>query len=124
MIHISPPDREKVKTWVQSVFYCILCPYIKFRKKRERDRFKLRLVQLNPYSRHHILFTSGTLCTLSVEKGENKFAKTYRLFFIFGEIKTIKKKCALKPKTFLRFHQNLHTEKYVDKSHMTNLIAV
>lgn len=89
-----------------------------------RDRFKLRLVQLNPYSRHHILFTSGTLCTLSVEKGENKFAKTYRLFFIFGEIKTIKKKCALKPKTFLRFHQNLHTEKYVDKSHMTNLIAV
>lgn len=57
-----------------------------------RDRFKLRLVDLNPYSRHHILFTSGILCTLSVEKGENKFAKTYRLFFIFGEIKTIKKK--------------------------------
>lgn len=56
-----------------------------------RDRFKLRLVQLNPYSRHHRLFTSGILCTLPVENGENKFALTYRLFFIFGEIKTVKK---------------------------------
>lgn len=34
---------------------------------------------------------SGILCIFFVENGENKFVLIYRLFFIFGEIKIVKK---------------------------------